>query len=127
VASLVVQRDELVVSLSPLEQLAAFRRDVRVPLDAVVAIQTEPDPWCALRGFRAPGTGIPGVIAYGVRRMTGARPDFAAVHGQGPAVRVELAPHARFGRLVVSADDPPATVARIRAGLGRSLTPGPGA
>jgi hypothetical protein len=112
-----VQQDELVVSLSGLEQLAALRHDVRVPLSAIQAVQAEPDPWCALRGFRAPGTGIPGVIAYGVRRMTGARPDFAAVHGQGPAVRVELAPHARFGRLVVTVDDPQATVDAIRAGL----------
>ncbi len=122
-ASLVLTRDELVLRLSVLERLAAFRRDVRVPLSAVEVVQAEPDPWCALRGFRAPGTGIPGVIAYGVRRMTGARPDFAAVHGQGPAVRVELAPHARFGRLLVTVADPPATVAAIRAGL----TPGRGA
>jgi len=119
----VVQRNELVVSLSGLERLAALRTDVRVPLSSVEAVAAEPDPWCALRGFRAPGTGIPGVIAYGVRRMTGARPDFAAVHGRGPAVRVELRPQARFGRLVVTVDDPPATVAAIRAGI----TPGPGA
>jgi hypothetical protein len=118
-----LQRNELVVSLSGLERLAAFRGDVRVPLDAVQAVLADPDPWCALRGFRAPGTGIPGLIAYGVRRMTGARPDFAAVHGQGPAVRVELAPEAQFGRLVVTVDDPQATVTAIRAGL----KPGPGA
>jgi hypothetical protein len=106
-----------------LERLAACRRDVRVPLGAVTAVQTDLDPWCALRGVRAPGTGIPGMIAYGTRRMTGARPDFAAVHGQGPAVRVELAPEAQFGRLVVTVDDPQATVTAIRAGL----RAGPGA
>jgi hypothetical protein len=119
-ASLERQQGELVVRLSGLERVAALRREVRVPLTAVVTVVTEPDPWCALRGMRAPGTGIPGVVAYGVRRMTGARPDFAAVHGREPAVRVELGPGSTFGRLVVTVPDPAATVAMIRAGV----TPG---
>ncbi|MGH3416410.1 MAG: hypothetical protein ACRDSS_08075, partial [Actinocrinis sp.] len=81
-------------------------------------IAAEPDPWSALRGVRAPGTGIPGVIAYGVRRLTGGAPDFAAVHGSGPAVRVELGPCARFRRLVISVPDVERTVAEIRARVG---------
>jgi hypothetical protein len=114
VASLLVQGDELVVSLSGAEQLAAMRGDVRVPLSAVQAVSVDIDPWCALRGIRAPGTGFPGVVAYGVRRLTGDRPDFAAVHGRGPAVRVELGPEAPFGRLLVTVDDPEGTVAALR-------------
>ncbi len=117
-ATLTVARDELVVHLSPLEQLAAFRREVRVPLCQLRSVTAEPDPWSALRGVRAPGTGIPGVLAYGVRRMTGAAPDFAAVHGHGPAVRVECRAGARFARLVVSVSDPERTVAEIRASAG---------
>jgi hypothetical protein len=115
VASLVTQGDELVVRLSRVERLAALRRDVRVPLSAVEAVSVDPEPWCALRGVRAPGTGLPGVVAYGVRRLTGARPDFAAVHGSGPAVRVELGATASFGRLLVTVADPHATVAALRA------------
>ncbi len=117
-ATLEVQRDELVVSLSPLERLAAFRREVRVPLSTLEAVAADPDPWSALRGMRAPGTGIPGVVAYGVRRMTGSAPDFAAVHGRGPAVRVELAPGARFARLVVTVADAESTVEAVRRGVG---------
>lgn len=118
-ATLEVQRDELVVRLSALEQLAAFRRQVRVPLSALETVAADPDPWSCLRGMRAPGTGIPGVVAYGVRRMTGAAPDFAAVHGRGPAVRVELAPGAAFGRLLVTVPDAQSAVAAIRAGVTR--------
>jgi hypothetical protein len=115
VASLEVQSDELVIRLSAVEQAAAMRREVRVPLAEIESVCPEPDPWGALRGVRAPGTGIPGVVAYGVRRVTGGAPDFAAVHGCGPAVRVELAPSAPFGRLVVTVDDVERTVAEVRA------------
>lgn len=117
-ATLTVARDELVVGLSPLEQLAAFRREVRIPIRQLRSVTAAPDPWCKLRGVRAPGTGIPGVIAYGVRRMTGTAPDFAAVHGHGPAVLVECGAGARFARLVISVPDAEATVKQIRARTG---------
>ena len=112
-AGLAIQGDELVVTLSPFERMAALHGDVRVPLGAVSEICLESDPWCALRGIRAPGTGFPGVIAYGVRRGTGGRPDFAAVLGRGAAVRVELAEGAPYARLLVTVADPQATVAAV--------------
>lgn len=113
-AAIEIERGDLIVRLSPLEQLAALRHEVRVPYGAVDAVCVDPDPWGALRGMRAPGTGIPGVIAYGVRRLTGRRPDFAALYGRGPAVRVELGPGSPYGRLIVSVVDPDATVAALR-------------
>jgi hypothetical protein len=117
-ATLAIQGSELCVCLTGLEKLAAMSGGVRVPLAAVSAIAVEPDPWGALRGIRAPGTGIPGVIAYGVRRATGGRPDFVAVHGRGSAIRVELGPTARFERLLVTVADPAGTVAAITRGIG---------
>ena len=59
------------------------------------------DPWSELRGIRAPGTGVPDVIAVGTRRGNFGK-DFAAVHGKGPAVVVELE-GADYERLVVTA------------------------
>lgn len=114
-ASLEVESGELIVRLSGVERAAAMRREVRVPLASVASVCAEPDPWGALRGVRAPGTGIPGVAAYGVRRITGGAPDFAAVHGCGPAVRVDLEPGAPFGRIVVTVDDAERTVETVRA------------
>ena len=116
-ATLMLDGPDLVVRLSPLEKLAAFRGNVRVPLHAVRSAQAEPDPWSALRGIRAPGTGIPGVIAYGARRFDGG-PDFAAVLGSRPAVRVDLDGESPFARLVVSVADPDSTVAAIRGAAG---------
>lgn len=116
-AKLVVEGPDLVVRLSPLEKLGAFRGDVRVPLRTVRSVYVEPEPYSALRGIRAPGTGIPGVIALGTRRFPGGE-DFAAVQGGGPAVRVDLADDAKFGRLIVSVPDPESTVAEIRGAAG---------
>ncbi len=112
-AEVVVEAADLVVRLSPLEKLAAFRGNVRVPLAAVKSVEVDPLPWGALRGMRAPGTGIPGVIAYGVRRFAGGK-DFAALRSRRPALRVDLDNSSPFGRLVVSVPDPEATAARLR-------------
>jgi hypothetical protein len=113
-ASLIVEGGDLVVRLSGWERAAAFRGDVRVPLAAVRSVAVQPQPWSALRGMRAPGTGFPGLIAYGVRRMTGERPDFAAVLGKRPVVEVELDPPAEFARLLVSVSDPEAAASAVR-------------
>jgi hypothetical protein len=117
-ATLVVEGDELVVRMSGWERAAAFHDDVRVPVGAVRSVTMEPDPFGALRGIRAPGTGFPGVIAYGVRRIRGERPDFAAVLRRRPTVLVELDPPSEFARLLVSVDDGDATVAVVRAATG---------
>lgn len=113
-AVLSIDRDQLIVELSFIERLAAFHGDVRVPLPKVSSIAVQPHPWTALRGVRAPGTGVPGVIAYGTRLVTGGAPDFAALHGRGPAVRVDLCAGAPFGRLLVTVDDPIGTVAAVQ-------------
>jgi hypothetical protein len=119
-ATLAIDHDELVVRLSQLEQLAAFRGDVHIPLGAVKSVCAEQDPYAFLRGIRAPGTGVPRMCAYGVRLMTGGRPDFAAVHGRGPAVRIDLSDEAPFGRLLVTVDDPESDVASLQARLKRA-------
>jgi hypothetical protein len=120
VASLGVIGDRLVLRLSPLEKVAAVRGDIQVPLSQIEAVAVEERPWRSLRGIRAPGTGFPGVIAYGVRLATGGAPDFAALRGRGPAVRVELCAGARYGRLLVTVPDAALTAATVHAHLTRS-------
>lgn len=112
-ATLEVDGTDLVLELTAAEKLEGMHRTIRIPLEAVTAVRAVDDAWGELRGLRAPGTGIPGVIAVGTRRGTDVK-DFAAVHGKGPAVVVELE-GAQFGRLVASVDDAPATAAAITA------------
>ena len=88
-ATLIVEGSDLVVKMSEIEKFEAVHSDVRVPLTAVRVVRSVDDAWPELRGIRAPGTGIPGVIAVGTRRGSFGK-DFAVVHGTGPAVVVEL-------------------------------------
>ena len=116
-ARLIIDGPDLVVGLSWLEKLGAFRRDVRVPLRAVRSAAAEPQPWHALRGVRLIGTGFPGVIALGTRLHKGGR-DFTAIEPGRPAIRVELSHESPFGQLVVSVRDAESTLAAIHAATG---------
>ena len=82
----------------------------------MTAVRAVEDPWTELRGIRAPGTGLPGVIAVGTRRGPFGK-DFAAVHGKGAGVVVELRDH-EFERLVLTVPDPDEVVRRTAAAPG---------
>lgn len=99
-ATLEIDGDDLVLRLRRWERLGALSGDVRVPLSAVTAVQVAADPFKAITGIRAPGTGLPGVVALGRWRSRKAV-DFVAVHRGEPALVVELT-GAAFRRLVVS-------------------------
>jgi hypothetical protein len=104
VANLIIDDLAIVVSLSALEKVEALRGDVTVPRSAVTRIRIVPDGMAEVHGVRAPGTGLPGVIMVGVwRSETGAT--FAACHGHGPAVVIDL-DGAQYDRLVVTVGDP---------------------
>ena len=112
-ARLLVGGDDLRVLLSWLERLGAFAGyGFSVPLAAVGAVRVSDDPWSELRGMRAPGTGLPRVIALGTWRHSSGR-DFVAVYGKRRAVVVDLA-GVRFARLVVSTPDAERVAAEIR-------------
>jgi uncharacterized protein len=117
-ADLRAEDGELVLHLRSMEKAEGLHGDIRVPLSAVTVVRVVEDAWPELRGVRAPGTGLPDVIAVGTRRGNFGK-DFAAVHGKGPAVVVELA-GAEYGRLVVSMDDAAAVVSSIRDAAGVS-------
>jgi hypothetical protein len=116
-ASLIVDRDDLVVKMSSLEEFEALHSDVRVSLTAVRAVRVVDDAWPELRGIRAPGTGIPVVIAVGTRRGSFGK-DFAVVHGNQPAVVVELE-SAPYSRLILTTPDAENVAAQIQ----RHVTP----
>lgn len=114
-ATLVLEGSDLVVRLSALEKLGAMRSDVRIPLVSVRTVRVSEQPWAELRGLRAPGTGVPGVISLCTRRGSGFV-DFAAVYRGRQAVVVECE-GASFDRLVVSCADAPGEARRITHAL----------
>ncbi|KIY98157.1 hypothetical protein MNEG_9804 [Monoraphidium neglectum] len=107
------------LDLSHWEALGALHGSLSAPLAQVASCTAVQDPWAragpvtgagsdasggggrVLRGWRAPGTGLPGVIALGTLRHSGGR-DFAAVYRHRPAVVVDFSA-GPWGRWVVTA------------------------
>lgn len=102
-AALRMDGDELVLELSPVEKAGAFHGDIRVPRSAVRSVRSVDNANGEVRGLRAPGTGIPGVIALGTWRRRGGK-DFVAAYRRRPGVVVELE-GAPYLRLIVTAED----------------------
>ena len=105
-ATVAIDGLELVVRLSALEKLAACRvGDPRFALSSVTDVAVEPNAWAALRGIRAPGTGVPYLIVHG---------------GKRPGLRVDFDGDAPYSRLIVTVGDPQASAQAIRAATGRT-------
>jgi hypothetical protein len=117
VAELQIDGADLVLRLRAMEKAEGVHGDIRVPLSSVTAVRSVDDPWTELRGIRAPGTGLPNVIAVGTRRGKFGK-DFAAVHGKGPAVVVELEGFA-YQRFVVTLEDAAAQARTIAEAVAR--------
>jgi hypothetical protein len=112
VATFQVEGRDLCLHLSWVEKLEAAHGNVRVPLATIASVRAVDNAWPELRGIRAPGTGVPGVLAVCTRRGSFGK-DFAAVHGKGPAVVVELE-GAPFARLIATTPDADNMAAMIR-------------
>lgn len=96
-----------------LHQLWAFKRRVEVPRAAIRAVRRVPAD--AVRGFwkgwRLPGTHLPGVIVAGTYLKDGER-HFWDVRRAERAIEVELDGQP-YHRLFVEVDDPDAAIAAL--------------
>ncbi len=81
------------------------------------SVTVETKPWRLVRGVRAPGTGLPGVISLGTfwyaRRL-----DFAVVYRNRPVVRVEPGEDAPFARLLIAVASPEQATVMIAPAVG---------
>jgi hypothetical protein len=124
-ARIEISGDELEVRLSPLEKLGSFRGNVRVPLASVSAVSVSRTPFRTLgAALRAPGTGVPGVVALGTYHHR-AGYDIAALYARRAAVIIELTPDRPLRRLLISVKDADATVEALRAASRATVRPSP--
>ncbi|WP_156761239.1 hypothetical protein [Microbacterium karelineae] len=101
-ARLLVDTDTLEVQLAPLERALSRRKDVvRVDRSLIAKVQLTDEPFTWLRGVRAPGTHVPGRLAYGTWRSVFGD-DFAAVREGRPGVVIDLEGHGEFERIVLT-------------------------
>jgi hypothetical protein len=102
VAQVIEENGELILKLSRLEKIYSLHQNIRVKTSDLVSITEYKKPWNnkVLRGFRAPGTGLPFVILFGTMRFRGGK-DFAAIYKRGP-VKVYEFNAGEFKRWIVS-------------------------
>lgn len=100
--TLLLDAAQLEVVLSGTERALSFHREpVRVPRTDIRKIQLVDDAWTWLRGVRAPGTHVRGVLAMGTwKSASGA--DFVIVRRGRPAVVIDLVGSGDFERIVLS-------------------------
>ena len=99
----VIEADGVVtLKLSRFEKIGALHGDISVASSNLISKTDVLNPWTKeyLRGFRAPGTGIPYVILLGTMRFKGGK-DFCAIYKRTPAMIYEFA-DAPFKRWIVS-------------------------
>jgi hypothetical protein len=113
VAELRFEGAELVLRMSRWERLGAMSGDLRFPRSAIAGVTTCTPAFAGVHGWRSMGTGIPGKVVLGGRRVSGGVREFVAVYAKHPgAVLVDLVGE-RFARVVVSAPDPDMLAATI--------------
>jgi hypothetical protein len=112
VARLLIDDRAVIVSLSVVEKLEAFHRNVTVPRTAVMAARGVPDGLAELRllGLGI-GTGLPGIMMVGTIRNSGGV-TFAVCRGRRPAVVLDLAGYS-YDRIIVTVDNPDDIVSRL--------------
>ncbi len=88
--TLLLDSARLEVSLTRVERAISFHpQSLKIPREQIHKVQLTDDPWTWLRGVASPGTFIPGVIAMGTWKASGAS-DFVLVRRRRPGVVIDL-------------------------------------
>ena len=110
-AVLEITPDALAIHLNRWERLGALHDNFTVPWDHIERAEAAKDLWPSVRGWRAPGTGLPHVILLGRMRHRDGR-DFTAIYKNLPGVIVELRDEP-FRRILASTPNAAAIVRRV--------------
>jgi hypothetical protein len=107
-ARVTVENGQLRVELEGMHKIWALRNLITVPLVHVRGATGDPNIVGESKGWRAPGTHIPGVFAAGTFHKDGEK-IFWDVRDAAKAVVIELRDES-FARLVLEVEDPKVTV-----------------
>jgi hypothetical protein len=117
-AKVTIKNDRLQVSIGAFEALQALQGSFSVPLTCVLGATEDPNFIRAgSLGIRAPGTGLPGVIARGTFRKSGEKTLSLWSRNQEIVV-IQLIDH-KWDRLIVGCDDAKSLVALINRALSK--------
>lgn len=116
-ATISIDDDDLIVDVQGLDKLWALKSRLTIPLTNVRGATADPSITSEPKGWRGPGTHLPGVVVAGTFHQDGQRV-FWDVHDKGKAVVIELNDDT-YQRLVIEVDDPHATVDLIERAVTR--------
>ena len=114
-AQLDVDGDYLVVRLGIIDAMLSMRSTMRFPLTSVKNVYVDPVAGEEPKGFRAPGTAIPGTLTKGTFHFDGVK-TFWNIWRGSLVVVVELNDE-KFDRIVIEQSNPEAIVEKITKAL----------
>ena len=106
-----IEGDTVVFDIQGLHKLWAFKSRLDIPRAHIAGARHDPEVVRGWKGWRAPGTSVPGLITAGTFHLDGQR-IFWDVCDAERAVVVDL-DHQDFSQLVIEVDDPAAVVAML--------------
>jgi hypothetical protein len=112
VANLLISGDSVTVQLSGLEKAEALHGDLTFPLSAIVGVRAVSSCMDEIRGMKLVGSGLTGVIKVGTWAGGDAGRTFAACHGNGPGLAIDLTGEG-YDRIVVTHDNPESLLAQL--------------
>lgn len=107
-----IEAAQVVLHLSAGEKVEGVHGDLRVPFSSVRRVEALEDAMAEVHGLRAPGTGIPGLVAVGTYLDRGTRIFAAVHHNTHRGVRVVL-DGGGYDQWIVGCADPEAVVASM--------------
>lgn len=111
-----IKDDDLVVTMRGVGRLLALRHRVSVPVSAITGVRHDPHAVRGLwKGWRIPGTHVPGVLVAGTY-YAGGRKAFWFASRAGRALVIDLEGH-EFDRIVVEVPDPGAAITMLTRAL----------
>lgn len=95
----------VILALSPREKFFGFHSSPQARYDEIVSVRKIAKPWSwkIMRGLRAPGTGIPGVVALGTWRVRRGK-NFLVVYGKKPAYTITFS-SGDFNQWIITPDN----------------------
>ncbi|CAB4662641.1 MAG: hypothetical protein F2704_03590 [Actinobacteria bacterium] len=107
----------VILSLSRTEKIFAFHGNIQVKFSELISVKPVKKVWTmkVLRGFRAPGTGLPFVVGLGTLRLRRGK-NFMAVYGRKPGYVFTFS-KGSFNQWIITPDNTPEEMAELFDGV----------
>ena len=110
-ATISIDGSDLTIDVQGMDKFWSLKSRLTIPMAHVRGATANPSIASEYKGWRGPGTHLPGVIVAGTFHQDGKRV-FWDVHNKDKAIVIELKDDT-YQRLVIEVDDPRATVELI--------------